>query len=290
MRELSFPLPRRDFLALTASVIAVGAVRGLAQVPSKPKLIDTNVWLGQWPIRQLALQNPAALVAKLSEHGVTRAWACSFDGIFHKDIAAVNARLAEECRRYPMFEPIGIVNPTLPRWEADVEACATQHRMRSLRLIPGYHGYKLDDPRFAALLKLATAHQLAVQIALILEDERTQNPLLRVPPVDIAPLPAVLAATPGARVMILNWTHVTAGKPVVLTLQKTDVLFDIAMLEGIAGLETVLHDLSTERLCFGSYAPVFYFEAAKLKLQESELTDAQIEAISQSNSRRFLGV
>ena len=65
-------------------------------------------------------------------------------------------------------------------------------------MIPGYHGYKLDDPRFTELLKLATTHRLAVQIALILEDERTQNLLLRVPPVDITPLPAVLEATPGA--------------------------------------------------------------------------------------------
>lgn len=291
MRDSTFSLPRREFLhgALAASLLAARTVRAAQPEARKTTLIDTNAWLGQWPIRRLALDTPAALVAKLKQNDVSRAWVSSFDGMLHKDIAAVNAGLAEECRRFPIFEPIGVVNLSLPRWEADVEACATQHRMRGLRLTPGYHGYKLDDPRFAELLKLATSHRLAVQIAVVLEDERTQNPLLRVPPVDIAPLPAVLAATPGARVMLLNWPHVAAGKPVLLTLQKSGVFLDIAMLEGIAGIEAALAEFPVERLCFGSYAPVFYFESAKLKLRESDLSDAQLDAITQANAQRFLG-
>jgi predicted TIM-barrel fold metal-dependent hydrolase len=229
------------------------------------------------------------LAAKLIQNGVTRAWVSSFDGMLHKDIGGVNARLAETCRRIPLFEPFGTVNLSLPRWEADVEACATQHRMRGLRLMPGYHGYKLDDARFAELLRLATSHRLALQISVSLEDERTQSPLMRVPPVDIAPLPRILEAAPGARVMILNWPHVAAGKPVLLTLQNTSAFLDMAMLEGIAGIETTLEEFPVERLCFGSYAPVFYFESAKLKLRESELTDAQFDAVTHSNAQRFLG-
>ena len=139
------------------------------------------------------------------------------------------------------------------------------------------------------LLKLATSHRLAVQIAVSLEDERTQNALLRVPPVDIAPLPHALEAAPGARVMLLNWPHVDAGKPVLMTMQKSGVFLDIAMLEGIAGIEAALEEFPVERLCFGSYAPVFYFESAKLKLRESALSDAQLDAITHTNAQRFLG-
>ncbi len=207
--------------------------------------------------------------------------------MLQKDIGGVNARLAAMCAGSKLFEPFGIVNPTLPNWEADVVSCAQQHHLRGIRLIPNYHGYKLDDPRFTELLKLATEHRLAVQIALILEDDRTQNAVWRVPPVDITPLPHALESAPGARVMVLNWARVTAGKPVVLTLQGTSVLFDIAMMEGIAGIETTLAELPVERLCFGSYAPVFYFESAKLKLRESELTRGQLRSISETNAQRF---
>jgi predicted TIM-barrel fold metal-dependent hydrolase len=291
MHNSPLSLPRRDFLrgALAASLLAARPLRAVPAEPHQPKLIDTNAWLGQWPERRLALDTTAALAAKLKAGGVTHAWVASLDGMLHKDIASVNARLAEECRKFPIFEPFGMVNLTLPRWEADVEACATQHHMRGLRLLPGYHGYKLDDPRFAAFLKLASTRRLAVQITMILEDERTQNPLLRVPPVDITPLPALLEAIPGTRVMLLSWPRLSGGKPLLLTLQKTNVALDIAMIEGIAGIEDMLSDFPVQRLCFGSYAPVFYFESAKLKLRESDLTDAQLDAITQANAQHFLG-
>jgi len=290
MRASSISLPRRDFLR---SALAVGLLAGI-RAPAAPAeehgtaLIDTNVWLGQWPIRRLALDDPTALARKLSQNGVSQAWVSSFDAILHKDLGEVNSRLAGVCRRFPVFQPFGAVNLALPGWEADVEACATRDGMRGLRLIPGYHGYKLDDARFVELLKLATLHRLPVQIAVSLEDERTQNATLRAPLVDIAPLPHALESARGARVMLLNWPHVIAGKPVLLSLQETSVLFDIAMIEGIAGIEATLADLPVERLCFGSYAPVFYFESAKLKMRESELTDEQLSAITQTNAERFL--
>ncbi|HEY3900427.1 MAG TPA: hypothetical protein VGM54_17600 [Chthoniobacter sp.] len=286
----STSLPRRNFLRATLAASLLAGTSTQAAEPEAPPaiLIDTNAWLGTWPIRHLPLAEPAALAKKLAENGVHRAWVSSLDGILQKDIGDVNARLARTCEGSLLFEPIGIVNPTLPNWEADVIACAQQHRMRGLRLIPSYHGYKLDDPRFVALLELATKHRLAVQLALILEDDRTQNAIWRTPAVDVTPLPHALEAIPGARVMLLNWTRIIAGKPVVLSLQGTSILFDIAMMEGITGIETTLAELPIERLCFGSYAPVFYFESARLKLRESDLTADQLRSISETNAQRFL--
>lgn len=71
-------------------------------------------------------------------------------------------------------------------------------------------------------------------------------------------------------------------------LAGTNVVFDLAMLEGLAGIEAALEDMPLERLCFGSYAPIFYHEAATLKLQESELSAAQLTAITHANAERFL--
>ncbi len=279
-------IPRRDFLLTTLAATASVALplRGEA---APAELIDANVWLGRWPIRDLPLAEPAALAAKLKANGVTCAWASSFDGLMHKDIAGVNARLVETCRAYPIFEPFGLINPTLPRWETDIAVCA-KHHMRGIRLVPAYHGFKLDDARFMEVLKLATSLRLVVQISCVLEDERTQNPLMRVAAVNVSPLAKVLKSAPGARVMLLNWLQSMASKPVLLTLADTEVLFDIAMLEGIAGIEGVLESISAERLCFGSYAPVFYHEAAKLKLRESELNDHQLAAITHENAQRLL--
>ena len=119
-----------------------------------------------------------------------------------------------------------------------------------------------------------------------MEDERTQHPLVQVKPVDFKPLPAALKCVPEARVMVLN-----ANRAMSMTaLQASNVTIDIAMLEGVGGVENLLKDWPLEQLVFGSHAPLFYFESAKLKLQESELTEKQLTAITHENAQRLLAV
>ncbi|HYF35108.1 MAG TPA: hypothetical protein VD994_07470, partial [Prosthecobacter sp.] len=111
------------------------------------------------------------------------------------------------------------------------------------------------------------------------EDQRTQHPLVQVAPVDFKPLAAALEKTPGARLMVLN-----ANRAMSLTaLQGLPVWLDIAMLEGVGGVENLLKDWPHDKVVFGSHAPFFYWESAKLKLQESHLTEAQLTAITHGN-------
>jgi predicted TIM-barrel fold metal-dependent hydrolase len=253
-------------------------------------LIDVNVNLSRWPLRRLALDETGKLAAKLQSQGVTEAWAGSFDGLLHKDIAGVNARLADECRAATGVKlvPFGTINPMLPDWEEDLRRCVEVHHMPGIRLHPNYHSYTLNHAAFARLLQLANERHLIVSLALIMEDERMMHPRLRVPPVDPAPLAALLPRTPGLRLVLLNALGNLRGEALVTLLRSGEIYVDIAMLEAVGGVGNLLHQVPTERVLFGSHAPLFYFESAALKLRESPLTDPQLRAIRAENARRLL--
>lgn len=253
-------------------------------------IIDVNVNLSRWPTRRVPLDETQQLVEQLATHAVTQAWVGSLDGLLHKDIAAVNARLAAECAavRELEFLPFGSINPSLPDWQEDVRRCAEVHHMRGVRLHPNYHGYTLDQPQFAELLKLCEARQLVVTLPIQMEDERVMHPLLRVKPVDITPLKSLLPRFPNLKMVLINAGKALAINQIAPLARTSHVYTDIANLDGLAVMEEVVRDMPLERILFGSHSPVFTFESAVLKLKEAELTQSAAERIRFTNAQRCL--
>ena len=253
-------------------------------------MIDVNVSLFRWPFRRLAGDDTAGLVAALRKRNVVQAWAGSLEGVFHKDLTSANVRLAEECRRFGdgMLKPFGSINPKLPDWQEDLRRCHDEHKMPGIRLHPNYHGYNLKDPAFSELLHLAAARRLVVQLAVCLEDERTQHPLMRVPSVDISPLTNLLKSEPDARLVILSSDPLHNLEQSRELLTATNVSFDISMVEGISGVARLAKKISVPRVLFGTHYPLFYFESAVLKVREADFTDADRQAVLDSNAQRLL--
>lgn len=281
---------RRAFLRQSAALAASAALPAQSAGMKPPGVVDCNLTIGHWPFRRQRWSEGSGDIQHFCQNykdqGVTSAWAGTFEGIFHRDLATVNAVLYECCAEYSngFLLPVGSINPALPAWRADIGLCSDKFEMKAIRLHPNYHGYTLDDPRFLALLEAATEKKLLIQIVAQMEDERTQHPLMQVKPVDFKPLPAALKRIPEARVMVLN-----ASRAMSMTaLQGCNVTLDIAMLESVGGIENLLKDWPLDRIVFGSHAPLFYFESAMLKLQESELSEAQLKAITHGNADRLL--
>jgi predicted TIM-barrel fold metal-dependent hydrolase len=251
-------------------------------------MIDVNVNLSRWPFRRLAGDEPSSLVAELRKRNVTQAWAGSFDGIFHKDIAGVNARLADDCRRYGagMLLPFGSVNPALPDWQEDLRRCHEEHKMLGIRFHPNYHGYDLGNPVFLAALQSATVRRLLVQLVVSVEDERTQHPLMRVHPVDLSPLADLLERAPGTRINILSFGPLRDQAWKLMSLPN--VYFDISMVEGVGGVARLAKSISAQRVLFGSHYPLFYFDSALLKVKESGFTEEERALVLEENARRLL--
>lgn len=308
-------LDRRGFLkGSVASAAALPALSGLssqwagtaaAAEPSEPddpgplpSIVDTNALLFDWPFRRLKYADPAALVTKLRGHRVRQAWVGSMEGLLHKDIDGVNARLFHACRkqRDGFLVPFGTVNPVWPGWEEDLRRCDERWGMPGIRLYPAFQNYTLDDPRFARLLEKATERGMIVQIALTFEDSRVQHPVLDLrDDGTYRPLLELLEKMPEARVQLLNAVNDLRGDRLREMVERTNVRFDISRLEGAGAVGLLLEgehwylrgSVPRERLLFGSHAPFFPVENALLKLFESPLTRSQLSAIMERNADAF---
>jgi hypothetical protein len=283
-------------------------------MPANLPLIDVNITLGQWPTRRMPCDNIEKLTEKLRAHNVTQAWAAHYDGLFHTNLTEVNNRLAQACAHtsgatagssssaptnqskspppnnpQPQLAPFGSINPTAPNWETELDRCTNVHKMPGIRLHLNYHNYTLDHPDFARLLKAAAERKLIVQLAVLMEDARMMHALMRVPPVNLAPLEKLIPQIHGLRLVLLNALQTTSRTDQLFRLISAgEVYVEIAMLEAIAALETIIKDIPPERILFGSHTPSFYFEAAALKLQESNLPATHLRAIAHENARRLI--
>ncbi|MEZ5386037.1 MAG: amidohydrolase family protein [Prosthecobacter sp.] len=273
---------RRNFLLSTSATLAASSLRAAETT----RLIDCHVYLGSHPFRHLAGEEGRTFAESLRRRGVTEAWAGAFEGLLRRDISDVNRILMQRCSSDALFRPCGTVNPALPDWQDELRRCAEDHGMRVIRLHPNYHGYALADPAVRELLILATKHGLLVQIVAQMEDARTQNPQVQVAAVDLKPLPAVMREIADARVMLLN-----ANASMVLRhLQDCpNTTLDFAMIEGVGGVENLLKNWRLDRLVFGSFAPVFYWESSHLKIQESGLDEGQTASVCWENATALLG-
>ena len=110
-------------------------------------MIDVNVNLSRWPFRRLAGDEPGGMVERLRQHGVTQAWAGTFDGILHKDLSSANERLANNCGQYGpgILVAFGSINPKLPDWQEDLRRCHEGYKMPGIRLHPNLRakGYRV---------------------------------------------------------------------------------------------------------------------------------------------------
>src|SRR5882762_771051 len=196
-------------LSLPATLSAKTDPHPSAVSPDGPDIIDTNVNLFQWPFRKLKYGETKALVAKLRQHRITQAWTGSYEGLLHKNINAVNSRLAEECRvnGEGMLLPFGTVNLAWPDWEEDLRRCHDVYKMRGIRICPIYQTFDLDHPDFPKLVRQATTLGLIIQIVGDMEDSRTHHPIIQVREINVAPLLDIMKEVPRAKVELVYWNH-----------------------------------------------------------------------------------
>ena len=272
-------LDRRRALqfSATASTALIGVKATAADNPLE--IIDTNVHLGRWPFRRVPLDDARKLSKKLTSLGVREAWAGSFEALLHRDVRSVNARLASACAASTLFQPIGAINPTAVDWKEDLRICIEQHGMFGVRIYPNYHGYTLASSNFRQLLAAVAKLGCLLQIAVAMEDTRTQHPSVRAADVDVSPLPDAMKQHTEATVQLLNFRP--RASDLAGLAETPNLYFDTARVESTDGVP-VLAQAAPARTLFGSHAPLLIPEAAVIRVHESNRLSAdELRAVYQ---------
>jgi predicted TIM-barrel fold metal-dependent hydrolase len=281
---------RRRFLRVCGATAACGlAASSRAAAREIIPLIDTHVYVGRWPLRRLAGDTPTELATLLRRANVAQAWAGSFDGLFHKDIHGVNARLVETCRNDGdgMFLPIGAVNPLLPDWQEDLRRCHETFNMRGIRLHPTYHGYTLDDPRFARLLELAANGGMFVQLVVGLTDGLRGFLQPKTSAVDIARIPKTVGSNRGVRLLLSNVRTATAG--IAGAARAGSIYVDVGHSSDGPQLKEYVDRVTADRVVYGSGAPLFAPATISKVLEQAKLAPRAAASISHANAKRLFG-
>lgn len=248
-------------------------------------LIDVDVSLGPWPFQCLAPDTGAGLAEHLQSHGITTALVGSAAAAFHPDPHDCNQALFRELAPHAALLPVPVLDPSLPGWEMRLQEYARHDAVRAVKVLPGYHQYTLTDPCAAELAAALVELGLALFVQVRLEDERNQYPPLRLACAEPATVAALATATPQLTVVCLC---AYMPQAVALTQAAPNVHVDLAGIETLDTLATLLQRISPAQVLFGSHTPFQYTRAACNKLAHAHVDADVLAQVGSGNAHRLL--
>ena len=247
---------------------------------------DATTWIGRWPFAFLPAHTPRTLIAHLRRHGVRRALVSPLDAVFAPAPGPANRELLRTTRELTALVPVPVINPALANWRAELALCATDPRVRTVRVLPNYHNFRL---RTHAMHEFAEELQrrrirLIVQVRLI--DERHEFHALHLKVVPAADLDRFLTQHPKLRVLVCGLTRTELFG---LAPKHPRLLADLSFVEWHEALRSALTKAAKRQLVFGSHTPFFITAASGAKLASSGLSARAIAPIAARNLEKFLG-
>ena len=249
------------------------------------RLIDTSVFCGHWPFRNLSPRDPAGLRRHLSSRGVDRAWVAAAEAVLFPDPMEANEPLFTAIAGDEFFIPLAIVNVTLPQFMADAAACVERWKCRGFKLLPNYHQYSLSDARVQKLLQFCADANAPVCIQLRMMDERAHHPLMLTPGVAAAEVTALAEKFPRNRFLACG-----AYTSELKALKAGNLWVELSSVESGDALGNALKHIAADRIVFGSHSPFYYFEAEAAKLNVgNDIPAGTLEKIAEKNAVALLG-
>lgn len=252
-------------------------------------IIDANASCGPWLSRPPGEQALAEVWRELRGHGVQRALMASLESAWCANPHAANARLLTEAAVDEHVLPVPTIDPTVHTWREHLAFVAQSGDVRMVRLLPAYSPYDLDHPELDPLLDELRRMGLATCVQTRIEDPRRHHPRAQVPDVPAADVLRLARRHPSQVIVIggARFAELRALRDEIL--EHNLVYADTSQCDGLDAVATLCGAGLTERLLYGSHAPLFGV-ASSLRRVIDDLSPADAERVLGGNARRVFGL
>jgi len=246
---------------------------------------DANTWVGRWPFAYCDAHTPRSLAAQLGRHGIRRALVSPLDAVFAPEPGPANRALLRATRGLRGLEPVPVINPALANWRETLADAADDPRVRGVRLLPNYHGYRLGAGAMDELSDETAARKLRLIVQMRLIDERHEFHAMTLKAVPVTELEQWLRRHPDRPVLA---SGLLRSELLLLAPKYPQLLADLSFAEWHDTIPHLLAKVPVRQLAFASHTPLLITAAARAKLDTAEITEAKMRMIAAENLERFL--
>lgn len=237
-----------------------------------PTIWDVNTVFGFWPKRKADIRLET-LLGLIASKGIERACTLSARGIFY-DFIEGNAETLDAARDHPALIPVGTLNPC--RWLGCLDE--TRHLIdkgvRIFRFFPHYQEWSIDQAPFLELLDKVLA---PAGVILMLPAQMGFTAIAR------------MAATVDNPIIIDSFRYASLAEAIVVMQKSPNLYIETHMINSPNWVELLAQNVGTDRIIFGSNAPLSYFTAASAQIENAMAPEKDKNLIFAGNLSRLLG-
>jgi hypothetical protein len=254
--------------------------------------LDVNSFVGAYPFRRVPGTSVEALLQSMDRIGVDQAWISHLPSVFWRDPAEGNAWLYQITDGSEQLRPVPAVHPGLKGWEQAIRE-ARSRGAPAVRCDPTYYALDPTGTEMRSLVQTTAGENMALMMAVRLEDARQRHPNDRAPELPAAAVRTLLRTNPALRLLI---TH--ADRSVIEEVhfgstpeESARIWWDICWIWGPPEdhLQTLLATIGPARFVLGTGQPLRLPENADAKLDLLDLPPGDRAAIESGNARALAG-
>lgn len=236
------------------------------------KRMDFNCYCGNWPFFRVRYNTVEKIAELHSRCGIDGGFISAMEAIFYQDPYEAEMQLAKQLEGTPYMHAM-ILNPMIPGWKDDFNRAVKNLNIRAVRLMPGFHGYTLDDAVLDEVCNALRTHNLPMILTLRIRDERTS---WMVDPRKLAveEIAAFLDKNKDI-VTLLGCPRVKEAISLKPQFENRDNLFaDVSGLkDGNYAVENVSEQIGSEHIVYGSSAPLLEMQSTTIIVDRAKLPD-----------------